>query len=164
MGHTARRAEPYQGPPNGASDQTSAPKKTARLELLPEEALYLLEKGSLQCWKQEGDDSTAADGRYNALDGKDIGSAALGTPMSLQQAYAEMIGRDDLSLERYQVRPSKPPSFQMTHAPLVLPDLRIPQTSWICDHTSRGTTSHALLSSATTHTLVPSSIAAGSHS
>jgi len=27
-----------------------------------------------------------------------------GSPMSVQQAYAEMIGREDLNLERYQVR------------------------------------------------------------
>jgi len=27
-----------------------------------------------------------------------------GSPMSVQQAYAEMIGREDLTLERYQVR------------------------------------------------------------
>ena len=26
-----------------------------------------------------------------------------GTPMSVQQAYAEMIGKEDLTLERYQV-------------------------------------------------------------
>jgi tRNA-splicing endonuclease subunit Sen54 len=27
-----------------------------------------------------------------------------GSPMSVQQAYAEMIGKEDLTLERYQVR------------------------------------------------------------
>ena len=27
-----------------------------------------------------------------------------GTPMSVQEAYAEMIGKEDLTLERYQVR------------------------------------------------------------
>lgn len=27
-----------------------------------------------------------------------------GTPMSVQQAYAEMVGKEDLTLERYQVR------------------------------------------------------------
>lgn len=106
MGHTARRTEPCQGALSDEVDQSLRPKKVARLELLPEEALYLLEKGSLQCWKQEDDDNNQTDGRYELLDGKDIGSAALGTPISLQQAYAEMIGRDDLSLERYQVRPS----------------------------------------------------------
>ncbi|KAH9179146.1 tRNA-splicing endonuclease subunit sen54 N-term-domain-containing protein [Lactarius sanguifluus] len=55
-----------------------ATKTQKRLELLPEEALYLVEKGALFCWK-----------------------ATRGAPMSVQQAYAEMIGTQDLTLDRY---------------------------------------------------------------
>ncbi|KAH9037150.1 tRNA-splicing endonuclease subunit sen54 N-term-domain-containing protein [Lactarius hengduanensis] len=65
-----------------------------RLELLPEEALYLVEKGALFCWKasHDGPDDDA---------GWD--SASQGAPMSVQQAYAEMIGTQDLTLDRYHV-------------------------------------------------------------
>jgi tRNA-splicing endonuclease subunit Sen54 len=61
-----------------------------RLELLPEEALYLVERGSMFCWKDEEDGSIKPMG----VDG---------TPMTVQQAYAEMIGKGGLTLERYQV-------------------------------------------------------------
>lgn len=61
-----------------------------RLELLPEEALYLLERGSMFCWKDEENTTVNVEG-------------VEGTPMTVQQAYAEMIGRADLSLEKYQV-------------------------------------------------------------
>jgi tRNA-splicing endonuclease subunit Sen54 len=50
-----------------------------RLELLPEEALYLLDRGTVECWTEQG------------------------VPMSVQQGFAEMIGTEDLTLERYQV-------------------------------------------------------------
>ncbi|EPQ51094.1 hypothetical protein GLOTRDRAFT_141228 [Gloeophyllum trabeum ATCC 11539] len=83
MGHFVQRAS--------ADSQTKLQK---RLELLPEEALYLVERGALWCWKQvdvvsESVDATDPDGR--------------GPPMSVQQAYAEMIGTQDLTLEKYQV-------------------------------------------------------------
>ncbi|KAH9971908.1 hypothetical protein BGW80DRAFT_1317147 [Lactifluus volemus] len=63
-----------------------------RLELLPEEALYLVEKGSLFCWKASHD-----------VAGEDVewDSASQGSPMSVQQAYAEMVGKQDLTLDRY---------------------------------------------------------------
>lgn len=54
-----------------------------RLELLPEEVLYLFERGTVECW---------TDGPRN------------GVPMTVQWAWTEMIGSDDLTLERYQVR------------------------------------------------------------
>ena len=54
-----------------------------RLHLLPEECLYLVERGSLTLqWRHE--------------DLKDI-------PLSLQTVYAYLIGNDDLTLERYVV-------------------------------------------------------------
>ena len=63
-----------------------------RLWLLPEEVLYLLERGTI-------------DVRWPADDGED---GDLGVPMSLQGAYAAFIGREDetggvLTFERYSV-------------------------------------------------------------
>ncbi|MBW0478357.1 hypothetical protein O181_018072 [Austropuccinia psidii MF-1] len=57
-----------------------------RLELMPEELLYLVERGSVQCWTNE--DKSTGEGSV---------------PMSVQWAWSEMIGTDRLSLERYQV-------------------------------------------------------------
>ena len=68
-----------------------------RLELLPEEALYLVERGALFCWKEH--DLIA----QNTQQGSSLEDVE-GYPMSVQQSYAEMIGREDLTLERYQVR------------------------------------------------------------
>ena len=65
-----------------------------KLELLPEEAIYLIERGALFCWKK------------NDLTAENIsaGEYMQGTPMSVHQAYSEMIGVEDLTLEKYQVR------------------------------------------------------------
>ncbi|KAJ6499095.1 tRNA-splicing endonuclease subunit sen54 N-term-domain-containing protein [Mycena sanguinolenta] len=64
-----------------------------RLELLPEEALYLIERGSMLCWKQT----------TLSLAGVDDLEEVSGSPMSAQQAFSEMLGTEDLTLERYQV-------------------------------------------------------------
>ena len=96
MGHSAQRpATPSS--PSTASEKY--PKK--RLELLPEETLYLVEKGALFCWKASCDSGLGE----NVVDWD---SSSQGAPMSVQQAYAEMIGTQDLTLDRYQVgiRPS----------------------------------------------------------
>ncbi|KAK0437500.1 tRNA-splicing endonuclease subunit sen54 N-term-domain-containing protein [Armillaria borealis] len=78
MGHSASRL---------AKDKE---KPTKRLELLPEEAIYLIERGSLSCWKEIDIDLSGLE---------DVS----GAPMSVQQAYAEMIGTEDVSLEKYQI-------------------------------------------------------------
>lgn len=65
-----------------------------RLELLPEEALYLVERGTLFVTKENDTLKSNIPGM------EDIE----GAPMSIQQAFAEMIGTEDLSLEKYQVR------------------------------------------------------------
>jgi tRNA-splicing endonuclease subunit Sen54 len=83
MGHSAPR-------PVG---ENGIQKVQKRLELLPEEAIYLIERGSLFCWKQTDLDV----GQVPDL--HDIN----GSPMSVQQAYAEMIGREGLTLEKFQV-------------------------------------------------------------
>ncbi|KAJ8453965.1 hypothetical protein ONZ45_g19492 [Pleurotus djamor] len=81
MGHSAARV------------QRSTAQSVKRPELLPEEAIYLIERGALFCWKRENDESE------EALQPEEVA----GTPMSVQQAYSEMIGTENLTLERYQV-------------------------------------------------------------
>ena len=86
MGHSA---------PRSVAAEDGSIKIQKRLELLPEEAIYLIERGSLFCWKS-----------VDTLDGiqKQQGlENVLGAPMTVQQAYAELIGVEDLTLEKYQV-------------------------------------------------------------
>ena len=63
-------------------------------ELLPEEALYLIERGSMLCYTHLPEDVVSGGDELN------------GAPMTVQQAFALMIGREELSLEKYQVRNS----------------------------------------------------------
>ncbi|KAK7690178.1 hypothetical protein QCA50_006829 [Cerrena zonata] len=76
-----------------AREDASIKKTLKRLELLPEEALYLVERGSLFCWKTIKPPTLDVSG----LDGVE------GSPMMVQQVSAEMIGKEDLSSEKYQV-------------------------------------------------------------
>lgn len=95
LGHSVPRPTLVSG-----ANQNDAPSEGVlkRLELLPEEALYLVERGAMFCWKEH--ELLAKNGQQEpSLEDVE------GTPMSVQQAYAEMIGREDLTLERYQVRP-----------------------------------------------------------
>ncbi|KAJ5159494.1 uncharacterized protein N7482_006498 [Penicillium canariense] len=65
-----------------------------RIWLLPEEALYLLERGSLDIrWPAE---VTGGGGEEGA-------DHELSIPMSLQAAYARLMGRGGLTLERFSV-------------------------------------------------------------
>lgn len=82
--------------------------------LLPEEALYLLERGSLDLWwpargiedifpvKKDGDEDAASNATQKVFEDYE-----LGVPMSFQAAYALLIGQDGergkVSLEKYQV-------------------------------------------------------------
>ena len=84
MGHSAPRPV----------EENGMQKVQKRLELLPEEAIYLIERGSLFCWKQ----TNLNLGQVPGL------SDVNGSPMSVQQAYTEMIGREGLTLEKFQVR------------------------------------------------------------
>ncbi|KAH0831839.1 tRNA-splicing endonuclease subunit sen54 N-term-domain-containing protein [Lanmaoa asiatica] len=68
-------------------------KQPKRLELLPEEALYLIERGALFCYKSVS----------SSVDPSNYETKSPGAPMSVQQAFAEMIGREEMTLERYQV-------------------------------------------------------------
>lgn len=92
MGHSAPTVVPgYQ------RTSTFREKIHTRLALLPEEVLYLTERGSLLCWKQEDPKQQLTTSAFDKE----------GTPMSVQQAYAELIGQESLTLERYQVRSNK---------------------------------------------------------
>lgn len=84
MGHSVARAS------EGSDDSKKVQK---RLELLPEEALYLVERGAMYCWGP----TDLPLHKTSHLDDME------GVPMSVQQAYAEMIGAEELTFERYQV-------------------------------------------------------------
>lgn len=72
---------------------SSKDKLAKRVELLPEETLYLIERGSMFCWKQDDPAVPIEPGCEEQL----------GSPMTVQQAYAEMIGKEEITLEKYQV-------------------------------------------------------------
>ncbi|GAA5960559.1 hypothetical protein JCM21900_002842 [Sporobolomyces salmonicolor] len=54
-----------------------------QVELLPEEALYMVERGAIELWKE--------------------GEPGARVPMSVQQAWGELMGHSELTPERYQV-------------------------------------------------------------
>lgn len=58
--------------------------KRKTLELLPEEAVYMVERGAIELWKDSGN--------------------GVRVPMSVQQAWSELLGHDEMTPERYQVR------------------------------------------------------------
>ena len=82
---------------HSSSRETVAPDGTVkiqkRLELLPEETLYLVERGAMYCWRP----TDLPLPKTPLLDDME------GAPMSVQQAFAELIGTEDLTFEKYQV-------------------------------------------------------------
>ncbi|KIJ64666.1 hypothetical protein HYDPIDRAFT_175586 [Hydnomerulius pinastri MD-312] len=101
MGHSvARGVSSSDNPGDNEADRPlnhiSGSKLPKRLELLPEEAIYLVERGALFCYKPIAQESIPGD----SLSPEEISP---GSPMSVQQAFAEMIGREGMTLERYQV-------------------------------------------------------------
>lgn len=85
LGHSAPRPDPK-------ADDPETAKTKKRMELLPEEVIYLVERGSLLCWKSVEHDLSGLDDVH-------------GAPMTVQQVYSELIGVEDLTLERFEVRP-----------------------------------------------------------
>ena len=72
-------------------------------ELLPEEALYLLERGSLQIWIGN-EAQTETDNALGVGEWKDEEYGVRGAvEMSVTEGYAMFIGREGLTWERYQV-------------------------------------------------------------
>jgi tRNA-splicing endonuclease subunit Sen54 len=73
-----------------------------RVWLLPEEALYLLERGSVDI-RWPASISGAATGDDDCGKTGEVEEEELGIPMSLQGAYTYFIGRGGLTLERFNV-------------------------------------------------------------
>lgn len=71
--------------------------KRKTLELLPEEALYMVERGAIELW------TDSADG--------------MRVPMSVQQAWSELLGHDEMTPERYQVRHPRCTGLLLTSRP-----------------------------------------------
>ena len=85
MGHAVAR-----------KDAIQTRKLPKRLELLPEEALYLIERGAMFTWKAGRELQPTGDPGLEEM---------MGEPMTVQQAFSEMIGMENLTLEKYQVCP-----------------------------------------------------------
>jgi tRNA-splicing endonuclease subunit Sen54 len=77
------------------------------MELMPEEALYLLERGSLQIWVRSNVYGEVGDAKQDQDISDDFDDERQGfedaTEMSVMEGYGRFIGMDGLSLERYQV-------------------------------------------------------------
>ncbi|KAF8310978.1 hypothetical protein DL93DRAFT_2061606 [Clavulina sp. PMI_390] len=73
------------------------PKTVTTLELLPEEALYVIERGSLLCFNPR---RPLAPEAIQQLEPESSSFAE--EPLTVQQAFAEMIGKESLTLARYQ--------------------------------------------------------------
>lgn len=96
MGHSVSRPSGDSGDTEPELEFPKNSKAQKRLELLPEESIYLIERGALFCYKSIQDNSSH-------LNLANIEETSPGAPMTVQQAYTEMIGREDMTLERYQV-------------------------------------------------------------
>jgi hypothetical protein len=120
MGHSVRRPIKY-----SADEQ---PRLVTKLELLPEEALYLVERGSMLCFKQD------ANSDLQHFDTEDNSFA--GNPMTVQQAFAEMIGRESHHLARYQVGPLVTTFAYLGPSHTKFSVLRLPQATRVHCHPS----------------------------
>jgi tRNA-splicing endonuclease subunit Sen54 len=67
---------------------------------MPEEVLYLMERGSLFCWKESEVSASMKDELESDFDDCNL---TIGTPMSVQQGFTELIGVDGLELQHYLV-------------------------------------------------------------
>ncbi|KAF4630512.1 hypothetical protein G7Y89_g7625 [Cudoniella acicularis] len=108
--------ESVKGPHFKTMGKATLGKKHPSLWLLPEEALYLVERGNLDLWWPTRSSFTGVvhdeDDDQQDNGGKEVKAEALegideGAPMSLQAAYAMLIGnngeRGKVSLDRYTV-------------------------------------------------------------
>lgn len=91
LGITVRRATPF------------ADKPVARVELLPEEAMYLAERGTLQIWNGRDPVTEAefADG-VGAWCDEEFGIKGA-IEMSVMEVFGQFMGKEGLSWQRYQV-------------------------------------------------------------
>lgn len=77
------------------------PKTQSRLELYPEEALFLIERGSLECRIQLNTQSGTSP--VPSMKDYDDHSEPQWVSLSVEEAYATMLFADGLTRERYQV-------------------------------------------------------------
>ena len=88
----------------GVSIRASKNGSNARIELLPEEALYLLERGTLQIWvgreAETPEDVQEGIGEWN----DEVYGVGGAVEMSVVEGFGTFIGKDGLSWERYQAR------------------------------------------------------------
>lgn len=78
-------------------------KSRINLALLPEEALYLLERGSAQIWVGLDAEIAASAGEGLGEWSEESHSVKGATEMSVQEGFARFIGSDGLTWQRYQV-------------------------------------------------------------
>lgn len=86
MGISVRHSQASSG-----STFTAKGKIKARTQFLPEEALFMLERGSLQIWTAENDEWD-----------EEICGVPGGVEMSVAEGFAAFLGKEGLSWERYQ--------------------------------------------------------------
>jgi tRNA-splicing endonuclease subunit Sen54 len=101
--------EASKGPLFRTMGKSTTGQSSTSLWLLPEEALYMVERGNIDLWWPSRSSFTGdlmeGEGESEGLEAHD--DEDKGTPMSLQAAYAMMIGNDGergkISLEKYTV-------------------------------------------------------------
>ena len=73
-------------------------------ELQPEEALYLLERGTLQIWIQHDTDTDTKSPSDDSLTWSEEEQGFKDCiEMSVMEGFGRFVGQDGLTLERYQV-------------------------------------------------------------
>lgn len=80
------------------------PALKSNVELLPEEALYLLERGSLQIWQPGGGGDEGSKMEFD----EDTQTFPGCTEVTVMEGFARFVGMDGLSVERYQVSSPSP--------------------------------------------------------
>mgnify|MGYP004716265073 CR=1 FL=1 len=87
---------------------TAAGRSRTYIELLPEEALYLLERGTLQIWlgRLAGSPAELESGRGDYCEEEYGVKGAV--EMSVTEGFAAFIGAEGLTWERYQVNSRLP--------------------------------------------------------
>jgi tRNA-splicing endonuclease subunit Sen54 len=76
----------------------SVPALQSTTELLPEEALYLLERGTIQIWNKHGLSRPDVSNEFD----EETQSFREATEMTVLEGFSTFIGREGLSLEHYQ--------------------------------------------------------------
>ncbi|TIB00294.1 hypothetical protein E3P89_01611 [Wallemia ichthyophaga] len=101
--HFSSIGHPVRNTPSKREGNVEKVASETRMELLPEEALYMVERGSLLCyeyeWSDNNDKMLKLSTNDSAVDERVAGLA----PFSAQRAFDCCIGKDGLTLEKYTV-------------------------------------------------------------